>query len=627
MFQPRPPAANAGTAAPASSWFEKLDPYLVALLAGEVILYSLGFLAWFSGDDVSILHFRSKSLIEVLAHWFQPQFGGFCRPLSQSLIPYILFSFFKTHFAPYHAFNLLTHLLVSWVVYGGLVRILKNRVAAYIGALYFGIHAIGFYTTYDVAFLAETSYTLFYLLALWFFLEGRSLLCLLSFTLCLFSKEAGITLPATVAALIVMVPRLRADWKKHGQVLAGLSLIAAVYLLLYSRYFVVVGGKVASWAKAEYALSFNWTMPRNLLRFARWSFQVPDGWATGGWLFVPPYSWVIYAFAAAIVGTALVAAIRGSAVARMGMLGFLIASVPMLPLGHYLPHHPYLPMAGLALLVSSFFLFLQSRVPRPVFLAAAVAFCLNHAWVAWQDSRADLHGSWVGDNGVICRTTAGFLRAHPLNDASAVYVINERNVDRAVFAYQGQGLIRFLTSLDKITTRLVTTAEQLPRPLPPNTVVGLYRHNRVMDVTGDYAPATAAQAPPSDSINIDQTGMLSWNTGKPVEVTVSMDGAAEKLLAQAPQGKGRPEWLFPSHTFRFTLREIRKDGSRGEMDWVEYRQDASAAVSIRKPGQATPPLPVRIPWTAVSLLLLIAPLITFAWRKAAERQQASAAAG
>jgi len=615
MAESTPPVAAA-----TGRWrrLRRLDPYLVALLAGEVILYSLGFLAWFSGDDVSILHFRPRSILELLSRWFQPQFGGFCRPLSQSLIPYILFPFFKKHFAPYHAFNLLTYLLVSWLVYAGLLRIVQNRVAAYIGTLFFGVHAVGFYVTYDIAFLSDTSFTAFYLLALWCFVEGRPLLCLLSFVLCLFSKETGITLPVMAAVLIAVVPRLRADWRRHARLLPALLLIAAVYLANYSRYLVVGGGTVTSRAKSEYELLFDWTMLRNLLRFARWCFQVPDGWATTNWVFVPPYSWVIYIFAIAIVGFALVAAIRGNVVARIGLLGFVITSLPMLPLAHYLPHHPYLPLAALALLVSAFFLRLRNHVPGPVVLAVAALFCLNHAWVAWQDSRAELYGSWVGGNGVICRTTAEFVRAHRLDDSSVVYIINEGNVDRAVFAFQDQGLIRFVTSLDGIKTRMVGSAAEVPRPLPPNTVVGLFRHNRLMDITADYAPAAAPAVPPSpsDTIRIDRTGLLSWNTGKPVQVTVSMDGAPEKLMGESPAGQGRPEWLFAEHTFRFTLRELRKDGSRQALDWVEYRQGASGAVSIVKPGQAPPPRSVPIPWAAVALLVLLGPLLLFGRRDA-----------
>ena len=95
-------SALASTAA-RPAWLKKLDPYLLALLAGEVILYSVGFLAWFSGDSVSVLQFRPKSIVESLATWFQPQSFGFFRPLSQSLIPCILFPLFKNHFAPYHA--------------------------------------------------------------------------------------------------------------------------------------------------------------------------------------------------------------------------------------------------------------------------------------------------------------------------------------------------------------------------------------------------------------------------------------------------------------------------------------------------------------------------------------------
>ena len=95
---------------------------------------------------------------------------------------------------------------------------------------------------------------------------------------------------------------------------------------------------------------------------------------------------------------------------------------------------------------------------------------------------------------------------------------------------------------------------------------------------------------------------------------------SQRSCWRKPAGQGRPEWLFAEHTFRFTLRELRKDGSKPALDWVEYRQGASGAVSIIKPGQVPPRHSLPIPWAAIALLVLLGPLLLFSWRDAAGQQ-------
>lgn len=144
---------------------------LLVLLTSEIVVFSSTFDGYFFGDSISVLYTRPQTWSEVLDAFLQVH--GWYRPFSQGLLPFILFPAFKTNFILYHLVNLILHSFISCLLYFIYSGFFDNRWVAFSGAFFFGVHAINFYTTYDIAFLPEVTFALFYILAVLAFIKGQ----------------------------------------------------------------------------------------------------------------------------------------------------------------------------------------------------------------------------------------------------------------------------------------------------------------------------------------------------------------------------------------------------------------------------------------------------------------------
>src|SRR5207247_2579061 len=96
-----------------------------------------------------------------------------------------------------------------------LVRIVtRQRLAALIAILFFGVHTVNAYTTYDVAFAPELIYTFFYICGVIAYLHYRNshqtsffILSIAFLLACLASKEAAVTLRLMLVILYIVVCR------------------------------------------------------------------------------------------------------------------------------------------------------------------------------------------------------------------------------------------------------------------------------------------------------------------------------------------------------------------------------------------------------------------------------------
>src|SRR5262249_8420371 len=101
----------------------------------------------------------------------------------------------------------------------------RSFVAAAAGTLFFGIHSMNVYVTYDFAFTPELFYASFYLLSCIAYLRSenskrRYALSLVFFVLALMSKEAAVTLPANIALLTILASERKKDgWRSLSRVL------------------------------------------------------------------------------------------------------------------------------------------------------------------------------------------------------------------------------------------------------------------------------------------------------------------------------------------------------------------------------------------------------------------------
>jgi hypothetical protein len=567
-----------------SNW-RRLDLYQVVLVAAAVAVFSLSFGNYFFGDSTAQLLVRPRSVWGAFRSFFSV--SEWYRPFSHSLLAYLLFPLFGNHHLPYQACALLLHIVVALVVYRVFVRILEDRQAAFVGAFFFALHPINFYTTYDNGFFADTTVALFYVLSAWCFFTRRSAPAAVLGALALFSKEAAVTLPLMLLAAILAFREFRSDWRGWVRRWTPMGAVWLAYLALYARTFSWGGGRVTAEGRPDYPSSVS-GLPRGVLRFLLWSFQIPFGESAGSWYSRPAVLWLLAGIGLLVALFALIALAKGNLGVRAGLLWFFIAVLPMAALAKEFPHHLYLPLIGLALVIGELFAYLGRRLPGPAVVLLAGAVCLGHASLSYINVENDSRLSWVGGSALTAHNAVLFLngRAGNMNDRSTIYVVNE-TPDDLRFSYLKGDLFRFSTGLNGLRVRIVQRPGQVPWPLIQNAVVATYNDKCrcLFDSTDLFARRPARQVPRS-AISITSDGLLSWRSDLDVMVFVSADGGPEILMALYASGATKPDFLLPGRTYRFTLKEAAEDGAGALLDLAYYRKLPSGKVWA---GKQPPP--------------------------------------
>src|SRR5262249_40021966 len=152
-----------------------------ALTYSALNIVSLGLLQWwfywrnrhhfFQGDTIFWFDHRLHSLREFVLSFTAVDPGGWYRPLSQRTVESLGFPLWNLHPEPYR-WIVFAVFFVNVLLVGKLVQVLSgSRVASLIATIYFSSHTINAYTTYDVAFLPELSYTAFYMCSILSFIR------------------------------------------------------------------------------------------------------------------------------------------------------------------------------------------------------------------------------------------------------------------------------------------------------------------------------------------------------------------------------------------------------------------------------------------------------------------------
>jgi hypothetical protein len=361
-----------------ASWIALPSALLVTALVHYPALRT-----YFAQDDLIFLA-RAAGLESAPVSWW--------RVLSGAPRWKLFYALFGVDPLPYHAVNLLFHLVNVALVYAVARRLFSGRQAAWTAATLFGASAIAFTPLHWATGFGEFLAAAFALLSLWLYLiargasadgtaEGRerpawlwvSAAALLAAGL---SKEITLLLP-----LVLVV----ADRRLGGLARRGRSLVPAM-----------AAGLIFA---AGYAVTFLWTrhlggeayaldpspefVAHNLMTYLRWTVAlwdpVRDAFAQRSFGALP----VGLAVAA---GALLVLASQWRArrhPEEVGAAWFLALLAPAVPLAHhtYL-YYLYAPWAGACWLAAGAASRFARRVPAllPVTLAATLAFAAVEAW-------------------------------------------------------------------------------------------------------------------------------------------------------------------------------------------------------------------------------------------------------
>src|SRR6185369_1056480 len=222
----------------------RLAAFFVLLFIVDWFLYFRHIGHFFQGDTVFLLDQRAHSISGYLKEFVQLNASGWYRPLTNELVETILYPFAGLHPVPYRIPVYVVFVAITVCVYLLVLMIIGRHLAAVVATFFFSIHTVNAYTTYDVGFLPELLFTLFYICATVAYLRylkdgekrmyGASLAC---FVGSLLSKEAAMTLPAVLFLTHIVFGR---DSVRHRVVSATRSIVP--HMLLLSVYLAFAVG-------------------------------------------------------------------------------------------------------------------------------------------------------------------------------------------------------------------------------------------------------------------------------------------------------------------------------------------------------------------------------------------------
>src|SRR5689334_22932126 len=171
------------------------------VLLAEICLFSASYGKYFCGDSLYFFSHSLKSLHDVKVVFTSLDDLSTYRPLPTVLFSFGLSPLFGFDPRPYHLAVLSGHLLTTLVVFLFLRRMVRADWAALVGLFYFGVHATGFYVSYDATFLPDFTSGLLSAAAFAAFAYGRRHLSLAFLALALFCKESAVAIPVGLAAI------------------------------------------------------------------------------------------------------------------------------------------------------------------------------------------------------------------------------------------------------------------------------------------------------------------------------------------------------------------------------------------------------------------------------------------
>jgi protein O-mannosyl-transferase len=191
-------------------------------------------------DDIFILNnplLKNFSLNGIKAIFTSVRASGDYHPLT-TLINLLQYKLFGTDPLPYHALNILLHLLNTWLVFILAEKLSHNRNTACVVALLFAIHPMHVESVVWASELKDVLYAFFYLFSLLTYLnyldhgyrKKHYAFLMLYFLASLLSKSAAVTLPVLLIAIDVY----------KGRKINISNLTEKIPLLLLSLFFGIL---------------------------------------------------------------------------------------------------------------------------------------------------------------------------------------------------------------------------------------------------------------------------------------------------------------------------------------------------------------------------------------------------
>ena len=478
---------------------------------------------FFIADTLVWMEYRHRSFSEFLSGFFQVDPGLWYRPLAQRTVESLLFPFVGFNPLPYRVIGFVLFFACTAGVYLLARSLTTNNRIAWLSVLVFTPHLLHTFPTYDASFTPELVFTLFYIASTLLFIRflrtdiGWALVGSAAlFVASLLSKEAAVSLPFTLVAIWILLPR-----KQRGKIwsvlphfaILGVYLVIAVGLLDVRHIdFVDFLGRGES-TPSEYAFGIGPHVLTNMELSFSWVFGIPQS-DHGFWLFDSPrklfiLEWLRVFF---VAGSVCVLFTSRRRFLLLGIAWFLTtASAGLLLVTHFLPYYLFAPLAGFALAMATIidwvYVELRALMPR---IAVAAPVTLLAVWTVIHVNTgrgiAESH-ILLGNGARVSATTIRDIRSlYPkLPKRTHVVLFNED----APTAYRDHGgvLLQLAYNDPSLTMHYVTPGFSLPlEELNAGRVVVLkWVDDRIVDITSlvSQRPEVLAPHPPSTNYHLE----------------------------------------------------------------------------------------------------------------------------
>lgn len=256
---------------------------ILLIWAAALLFYHPALTTYFSQDDffhikISQTDGSAASFLKLFGFYpFEERGIAFYRPIFREVFFNIFYGLFGLNQLPYRLFAFFVHFANVVLVYMLLQRMFGRRELSLFAAFFYGVSAANVATLYYLTGgIQSLGATMFILLTLILFWDGRRKLSFLTFLLALGSHELAAVLPALLAgvALLKRLP-IKHLWPHFSVLLLYLYLDLAVigFSSGEQQYQIVLSIKKAANTFAWY-MAWAWGLPEMLVDFVRPGLQL-----------------------------------------------------------------------------------------------------------------------------------------------------------------------------------------------------------------------------------------------------------------------------------------------------------------------------------------------------------------
>ena len=370
---------------PSAFWFT-----LLGLL--ELLIFFRNPQHFFERDSLTWLSLRYRSFGEFITGFLHVDPALWYRPLSQRTVESLLFPIVGLNPVPYRILGFVLFFCCTTAVHSFIASITQSKRITWLGTLFFAIHIVNAYVTYDVAFTPELLFTLFYMcsaIAYLRYLRDRNALALIAslllFVGSLLSKETAVTLPFTLVAIWLSAPSTRRGLRylpaMHFGILAAYLIFAVGYLHVREIHVGSVVQGTGSVGNGIYHLVFGKNVLDNADVALSWAFNISR--YMGQWRFSTQSMDSYLRMIRMLMAIGFLFALFGKRrnLLLLGFVWFFFTCAPTLLLvRHFVPYYIFASLVGFSLAVGVILDFIYQQIatiaPAAAFSAFAIFFAI-----------------------------------------------------------------------------------------------------------------------------------------------------------------------------------------------------------------------------------------------------------